>query len=270
MERSFKKSRRAVVKSLLAGLVLGVLAVFYMYCVRHAGLLRSMVPFPVILLVSFFIGRYMARLLAVREYQEVMALLYEKLQAEEFVRTVESLLKTPMEPVAKTTTLAHLANGYAALGRFEDAHRILEQTELPDEAVALRGLLLSNLVSCLLLEGRQQEAKRRQAELRTLLDDGRCKEEFREKARSALAYQDICLNIYKGRASDLAALEQDFQTSRNELHRLEVKWYLAVAYRHKGDRERFAEAREYVREKSGASLYYGKALGGPDGAEAGS
>lgn len=264
MEKAFKKSRQAVIKSLLAGLALGVLAVFYMYRVREAGILRALLPFPVVLLVSFFIGRYLARLLAVREYQTVMALLYEGLRAEEFVQTVETLLKNPMEPVAKTTTLAHLANGYAALGRFEDAHRILEQTDLPDEAVALRGLLLNNLVACLLLEGRQQEAKRRQAELRALLADERCKEDFRKKAQSSLAYQDICLNIYKGRASDLAALERDFQSSRNELHRLEVKWYLAIAYRQKGDRERFTAARDYVLQKSGTALHYGKTLSGLD------
>lgn len=258
MEMIFKKSRRFQLGALLAGLVLGILATLYMYNIREASLSRSLLPFPIVLAAAFFIGKYVSRLISVREYQMVMGLLYADLQPTKFIAAVEPLAKASKDPVTKTTTLAHLANGYAAVGRFEDAHEILEHTQLPEEAAALRGLLLNNLVSCLLLEGKQQEAKQCQAKLRALLEDEQCKEDFRQKVQNALAYHDICLNIYKARASDIAALEQDFESSRNALHKLEVKLYLAIAYQRKGDKARFLEAQKYVMETSGTELYYGK------------
>lgn len=259
MEKLFRQSRRAMVIAPLSGVVLGLAAGAYLYYVKGMPQVRALLAVPVILAVSLLIGKYVSRLVATREYQLLMSLLYADLQPEKFIEAVEPLANAKTDPVTKTTTMAHLANGYAAAGRFEEAHRILEHTELPDEAVALRGLLLNNLISCLLLEGKQQKARSTQTALRNLLLDERCSRDFKEKVQRSLAYQDICLNIYKARPADIAALECDFDSSRNELHKLEVKLYLAIAYRQKGDQERFHEAQDYVIQKSGDALYYGKA-----------
>ncbi len=204
--------------------------------------------------IALYIVIYFARL---REYQDCLSKLYVDLDPEAFIKKIRPLLEIKTDIVLHTTTKVHLANGYMAMGDFKTALDILNKIELPERALELRGLILSNQISCYLQQGDGKRAEEKIEEVKKLLRDKRCKKEFIKKARHALGYQTICLQILKGKDVSAEALEKDFETSRNPLHRVSVMLQLARVYLKHNEEGKFEEAQNYVIEQ-GKFLYFSK------------
>lgn len=94
------------------------------------------------------------------------------------------------------------------------AEQVQEQIAPPDNALQMRGLILSNRSTCLLMANRLDEAQKAMNELTVLLRDKNCKKEFVEKARHTLGYQQLCMDIARRKPMDVPMLERDFEQSR--------------------------------------------------------
>ncbi len=249
----FKKSRILAWAGGVLSAIGGFLAAFVLLANRLSGIQRIGAS----VLVSFFAVNAVlciARLVAVREYQDRLCLLYTDLNPSSFLDVLLPLSKIKTDIVSHTTTLVHIANGYLAAGEFQKAQGILQSIVLPDKAVELRGRVLSNLIACCLQQANGKMAEKTMSELKQLLRDKRCKPEFAKKARHALGYQTICLNILLGRETDASVLEQDFKSSKNALHRVHIKLQLARIYCRRGELNEFKAARTYVLDH-GEHLY---------------
>lgn len=126
------------------------------------------------------------------------------------------------------------------------AEQVQEQIAPPDNALQMRGLILSNRSTCLLMANRLDEAQKAMNELTVLLRDKNCKKEFVEKARHTLGYQQLCMDIARRKPMDVPMLERDFEQSRAPLHKLDVQYRLALAYRNQHQEDGYRRAKEYV------------------------
>lgn len=200
-----------------------------------------------VMFVAANLPLFFARILAAKAYQERLLYLYEQLDPETFLDALEPLQNAPMSPSDRCTLRVHLANGCLYAGQPERALEILDAIAPPDNALQMRGLILSNRCTCLLMAGRLEEAQEAMDALKVLLRDKNCKKEFVEKARHTLGYQKLCMDIARGKAVDVSALERNFEQSRAPLHRLDVQYRLAMAYRNRHQEEGYRRAKEYVR-----------------------
>lgn len=196
-----------------------------------------------------------ARLMAAREYQKRLLLLYEALDPSAFLQALLPLRKKRMDASNRCTTLVHIANGYLYGGQPQQALAVLEDVQPPEKALEMRGLVAGNKATCFLAAGEMDRAQTAMDELRRIAADRSCKKEFVQKARHTLGYLQLCMDIARGRHADVGALQKDFESSRAPLHRLDVQYRIALALRHRGDRTGMEKSREYLLENSGGTCY---------------
>lgn len=247
MTAYFNKSRMTARVGGAISAAAGFSAAFFLL----AGRLSVFQRFAVSFAVSFAAVNtvlYIARLVAIREYQDRLCRLYNDLNPTDFLDGMLPLTEIKTDISTHTITLVHIANGYLASGKSEKAQTLLRSIALPDHAVELRGLVLSNLVSCCLQQEDCGTAQKIMNELKLLITDKRCKPRMSKKIRHALAYQTICMHVLQGNNSDCGRLEKDFMSSRNPLHRVNVQLQLARIYLRLGDLNKFDDARQYILE----------------------
>ncbi|MFQ7005085.1 MAG: hypothetical protein ACLRRT_16300 [Ruthenibacterium lactatiformans] len=205
-------------------------------------------------LIAVNIALYIARLMAAREYQKRLLLLYEALDPSAFL---QALLPCGKKDGCfnRCTTLVHIANGYLYGGQPQQALAVLEDAQPPEKALEMRGLVAGNKATCFLAAGEMDRAQTAMDELRRIAADRSCKKEFVQKARHTLGYLQLCMDIARGRHADVGALQKDFESSRAPLHRLDVQYRIALALRHRGDRTGMEKSREYLLENSGGTCY---------------
>lgn len=73
---------------------------------------------------------YIAKIIAVRRYQEILLLLYEKLDPEAFLAQALPLLDRKAGTVDRVTHAAHVANGYLAKGDPDAAIALLKRQQV--------------------------------------------------------------------------------------------------------------------------------------------
>ncbi len=255
MINAFAKSRRT---AWIGGIVLGLVAgagVWLALSGSDQSIFNRVLLAALAAFVGVNIAVYLARMIAAREYQSRLLLLYENLDPEAFLAAAGPLENAPMDASSRCTLMVHLANGWLYAGKTDRAMEILESIQLPDKALAARGLVLSNKATCWLAQGNPDRAQSCMDQLRELLKDKACSKEFSAKARHALAYLQICMDLSRGKRVNLSVLENDFEANHSPFHRLDVQYRIALAARKSGDMSRFESARDYV-EKNGAKTVF--------------
>lgn len=240
------------------GIVLGAAAGAAAWLYAGAGAATAFNRGLIALLAAFVavnIALFTARLIAAREYQQRLLLLYESLDPAAFLRAMLPLKEKRMDASNRCTTLVHIANGYLYSGQPRQALAVLDSIQPPDKALEMRGLVAGNRATCLLAAGEPDKAEAAMAEARRIAADGGCKKEFAQKARHTLGYLKLCVDIARGRQTDLEALKKDFERSRAPLHRLDVQYRIALACRRSGDRAGMERSRAYLLENSGGTCY---------------
>lgn len=255
MINAFKDSRRiAWIGGIILGLAAGAGGWFLLQGsdqpLLHRGILAALATF-----VGANIAVYFARVIATRNYQSRLLLLYENLDPSAFLAAVEPLAKAPMGSSARCTLLVHLANGWLYAGEPDQAMKILDNIQLPEKAVASRGLVLSNQATCWLAKGNLDKAQKCMDDLKKLLHNKACNKEFAAKARHALSYLQMCVDIGRKKKVDLSILEQDFEKNPSPFHRLDVQYRIALAARRAGDTARLEKAQAYIREHGGKTVF---------------
>ena len=229
MINAFPKSRCvAWTGGAVLGAAAGISAWLYM-AGRAASLFNRAIVALLAAFIAVNIALYIARLMAAREYQKRLLLLYEALDPSAFLQALLPLRKKRMDASNRCTTLVHIANGYLYGGQPQQALAVLEDAQPPEKALEMRGLVAGNKATCFLAAGEMDRAQTAMDELRRIAADRSCKKEFVQKARHTLGYLQLCMDIARGRHADVGALQKDFESSRAPLHRLDVQYRIALA-----------------------------------------
>ena len=230
MIRFFRASRMTAVWGSAAGAFAGAAAAWVFYP-GDGGTKAVLALVAAALAVNVCL--YIAKIIAVRRYQEILLLLYEKLDPEAFLAQALPLLDRKAGTVDRVTHAAHVANGYLAKGDPDAAIALLKRQQVPEQAAALRGLVASNLGTACLQKGDRTGAVAALEELKQVVCSRHCKEKFREKARRIIAYQQICLDVLNGKRGGLKELEQDYENTKSPFHKLSVGRFLEKVGRSK-------------------------------------
>ena len=231
----FKASRMTAIWGSAAGALAGAAAVWLLY---PGGTDAKAVAALVTAALAVNVFLYIAKIIAVRSYQEMLLLLYEKLDAEAFLARALPLLDRRIKTADRVTHAAHVANGYLARGEADAAIALLKAQEVPEQAAALRGLVASNLGTAYLQKGDRAGAAAALKELKAAIASPSCKEKFRQKARRIIAYQQICLDVLNGKTGGLKALEQDYEITKSPFHKMNAGRFLSRAYELSGKAKR--------------------------------
>ena len=117
MINAFPKSRCvAWTGGAVLGAAAGISAWLYM-AGRAASLFNRAIVALLPAFIAVNIALYIARLMAAREYQKRLLLLYEALDPSAFLQALLPLRKKRMDASNRCTTLVHIANGYLYGGR---------------------------------------------------------------------------------------------------------------------------------------------------------
>lgn len=246
MIRAFPKSRLTALLGCPLAAVAAGLVTWLLLAQRSMEPQSRVVVTVLVMFVAANLPLFFARILAAKAYQERLLYLYEELDPVKFLDALQPLQNMPMSPSDRCTLQVHLANGYLYAGQPERALEILDGIAPPDNALQMRGLILSNRSTCLLMADRLDEAQKAMNELKVLLRDKNCKKEFVEKAHHTLGYQQLCMDIARRKLTDIPMLERDFEQSRAPLHKLDVQYRLALAYQNRHQEDGYQRAKEYV------------------------
>lgn len=242
----FPKSRRM---AWMFGIILGICGAFLGWLLSQ-GRIEGLGGRGVVTVLAAFLGvslaLYAARVTAIKEYQARLLYLYEDLDPQKFLEALLPLSLAKIDPSMRVTLMIHIANGYLYGGDFSKALELLDKVEIPDKTVETRGMILSNQVSCYLMKNQPDTAEELLCQLRQLIGCKECKEAFAQKMRHAIAYQDLCLAIRRGKKIDVSVLEHDFSVSRSPLHKLDVQYQMALFHLKQGQKEPYQVDREYV------------------------
>ena len=138
MINAFPKSRCvAWTGGAVLGAAAGISAWLYM-AGRAASLFNRAIVALLAAFIAVNIALYIARLMAAREYQKRLLLLYEALDPSAFLQALLPLRKKRMDASNRCTTLVHIANGYLYGGQPQQALAVLEDAQPPETGAAKR------------------------------------------------------------------------------------------------------------------------------------
>lgn len=159
MINAFPKSRCvAWTGGAVLGAAAGISAWLYM-AGRAASLFNRAIVALLAAFIAVNIALYIARLMAAREYQKRLLLLYEALDPSAFLQALLPLRKKRMDASNRCTTLVHIANGYLYGGQPQQALAVLEDVQPPEKALEMRGLVAGNKATCFLAAGEMDRAQ---------------------------------------------------------------------------------------------------------------
>lgn len=244
---AFQNSRRI---AWIGGIVLGAAAALGMWLVLDQAGSGMQANRLLLAAVAAFVGVniaiYIARMVAVREYQTRLLYLYEEINPKKMLDAVRPLTEKRMDASSRCTMLVHLANAHLYAGQPEQALALLNTVQPPDKALAMRGLVIGNRATCYLWQSELEKADAEMDALRALIANPSCKKEFAVKARHTLGYLQLCRDIRQKKRINLDALNKDCETSRAPLHTLDAQYHLALAHKARNDAAAFAQAKAYV------------------------
>ena len=137
MINAFPKSRCvAWTGGAVLGAAAGISAWLYM-AGRAASLFNRAIVALLAAFIAVNIALYIARLMAAREYQKRLLLLYEALDPSAFLQALLPLRKKRMDASNRCTTLVHIANGYLYGGQPQQALAVLEDVQPPEKALEI-------------------------------------------------------------------------------------------------------------------------------------
>lgn len=239
----FTSSRRIAIAGSVTGSMAAACAVWGLY----DGKLPSkilMTVLAVIVIVNVFI--YIARIFALRKYQEILLELYEGLEMKSFLKKAEPLLDRKAGVKEAVTHAVHVANAYLALGDADAAAVLLRRQQIPEKMMELKGTVYANLGSAYLQMGDVRNAEEMIRKLKEITKNTDCAKDFRKKANYTLAYQQACLASLLGEEGKKEIVEKNYENARQSLHKLNTGIFLIKLYKSTGEIRKMEEIRKDI------------------------
>lgn len=213
---------------------------------------------------AYMVLLYFLRMTNVKNYKLLMASLYTDLDPHTFLKAVKKLNLTRMGPEERATTEIHIANGLLAAGRPHEALDLLDKVESRTEAGSWEVLftLAANRSTCYLDMKQAKKAQRSMQRASDLIHQGKTAhgaarptraqrnqggpQDFWLKARKTLAFQQLRLDVLRGRSIHKEPLLEDLEQGKAPLQRIRVATLLRDAYVAEGDSAGAAKMREFI------------------------
>lgn len=239
----FKKSRKAFIIWSIILMVIGYM-ILPLFFKNYSSILIIYILVPVI---SMYISLYIGKLMSYKIFQEILLLLYEKLEVERFIIEVESMLQARISKKERCLLIQHLSNGYIAAGDFNKAKNILMDYMPIAEKLGAGKEFSSNIISAMIQNKETKQATNAIWDLKKAVSFEKDKDK-KLRLQKTLAYQQACLETIKGSNKYKDVLEKDFITSKSILHKLNVSRYLIELYKADGNEEKRKKIVDYIKE----------------------
>jgi len=239
----FKKSRKAFIIWSIILMVIGYM-VLPLFFKNYSSIQIIYILVPVI---SVYISLYIGKLMSYKIFQEILLLLYEKLEVERFIIEVESMLQAKISKKERCLLIQHLSNGYIAAGEFNKAKNILKDYMPIAEKLGAGKEFSSNIISAMIQNKETKQATIAISDLKKSVSYEKDKDK-KLRLQKTLAYQQACLETIKGSNKYQGVLEKDFISSKSILHKLNVSGYLIELYKADRNEEKQKKIVDYIKE----------------------
>lgn len=255
MVNAFRKSRITAYIIGPAAALLAALVTYFALQQRSMGPGARIAASLLAAAAAAYFVCYIAKVQAVREYQELLLLLYRDLEPEKLITALEGILTKRLSAEDRAMALIHLSNAYLYKGDAAKALEILESITPPESATEVRGLLAGNKGACQLRLGKPDKAAGECTALIALSMEKKTKALQKDKLSHAAAYLRLCIRISEQKNVDISVLEKDFESTRAPLHKLDAEYNLFCYYRSHGQKEKEEEARKYLLENQKGTCF---------------
>ena len=211
---------------------------------------------------AIFIMQYMR---AAAQHSALLNVLYNELDAERFLRAYEPLLdrKVRSQNLYLMVRL-HLSNAYCALGRFDDAMRVLTSVQLrptkPEKRLLFQFSIDSNLCYCYEQKGDIEAAQRHLTALRKTLAELEAIQQTKppkQRMVFSIAFNEQCMKFLTEGCADIDVLKEQVEKSNQQLHRVTASLWIARSYLAQHNRREAERALERIVNLAG-HLYPGR------------
>ena len=200
-------------------------------------------------------------------HTRLLNILYNELDVPRFLKQYEPLLHVPVKNNQLYLMVRlHLSNAYCAQGRFEDAMRLLDATEIrkdtPEKMLLSRFAIVSNLCYCAEQMNDLPEAEKKLSDLLAIKAELEALQLSKpEKKRMIIntALNEQCMRFMKTGTADVDFLKTQVQAANTQqLHRVTTSLWIARAYLARNNRREAEKLLTRIVELA-PSLYPGKA-----------
>lgn len=209
----------------------------------------------VLLLVGNPALYFMEYLNVAKAHDQLISVLYKRLDARGFLKQYEPFLKLNIKKESlRIMTHLHASNAYIALGRFDDAEKLLLSTEprqkKEEENLTSQFALVSNLCFCACQEGNLEKAEKYQKqsqEIQRRLEKIQESKPVKKRMVYNTVLQDQCVAYLQTGHLDSELLRNQVQAHNEQpLHRITTGLWIA-----KGD---LAENRRKIADEAFAQI----------------
>ncbi|MED9822422.1 MAG: hypothetical protein U0J65_10435 [Christensenellales bacterium] len=235
----------------------------------YLALNRAANPLPALLLaaaglVIVVLSQYLT---AMNMHSQLLARLYNQLDAEGFLREYEPKLQLPLKNanIALSVRL-HTSNAYCALGRFDEAMELLssfplKQTGREENDLLSRFAIVSNLCYCAEQKNDLEAAQRYMDDLLALKGKLEALQTSKPEKKRMVFNTELneqCLSLLTTGKADIEALKKLVQTNTQQLHKITISLWVARAYLADNQRREAEKLLEQI-IKLAPNLYPGQA-----------
>lgn len=203
---------------------------------------------------------------AVNLHSQLLARLYNQLDAEGFLREYEPKLELKLRNQnMRLMVRLHVSNAYCALGRFDEATALLnsvtlKKTKNPEDDLLSRFAIISNLCYCAQQKNAVDEAQGYLDELLALkaeLEKMQLAKPEKKRMVFNTELSELCMQLLKTGKTDIQALKTLVKNNSQQLHRVTISLWVARAYLAENNRR---EAEKLLRQivKLAPELYPGR------------
>ena len=234
----------------------------------YLALNRAANPLPVLLIaaVGLAIVVLSQYLTAFNMHSQLLARLYNQLDAEGFLRDYEPKLQLPIknQNIALSVRL-HVSNAYCALGRFDEAIALLSSftirpTKKPEDDLLSRFAIVSNLCYCAEQKDDLPAARQYMDELLALkakLEAMQAAKPEKKRMVFNTELNEQCLSFLTDGKADIEALQKLVQSNTQQLHKITISLWIARVYLANNNRREGEKLLEKI-VKLAPQLYPGK------------
>ncbi len=160
-----------------------------------------------------------------RKHERLLGRLYNELDVTGFLREYEPFLQKKLRDAELYLLIRlHLSNAYCALGRFDDATKLLESVDVrakkPEQAAIARFSVLSNLCYSYELQGDIPKSEETLGRLREAQRELEALQESKPENRRmfySTATNEECLHVLKGEPADIDALKEQARLNQGRV-----------------------------------------------------
>ena len=235
----------------------------------YLALNRDANPIPVLLIAAVglaivVISQYLT---AFNMHSQLLARLYNQLDAEGFLRDYESNLQLPIknQNIALSVRL-HTSNAYCAQGRFDEAIALLsaftvKPTKNAEDDLLSRFAIVSNLCYCAEQKNDLPAARQYMDELLALkakLEAMQASKPEKKRMVFSTELNEQCLSFLSTGKADVGVLQRLVQSNTQQLHKITISLWIARVYLSENNRREGEKLLAQI-VKLAPDLYPGKA-----------